>query len=115
MKEIKAYVRMSIVHKVIDALKRKGYCCMTVIDVSGIGQFIDKRNWKYSMEYIEKMSKMAKIELVCRDEVADEVVKIIQEYGCTHQRGDGIIFVSSIERAVKIRTGEEGEEIVQHK
>ncbi len=115
MKEVKAYVRLAIVHKVIEALKLKGYCCMTVINVSGIGQFVNTKDWKYSMEYIEKMSKMAKIELVCSDNVADEIVRIIQENGCTHQRGDGIIFVSNVERAVKIRTGEEGDTVLQHK
>ncbi len=113
MKEIKAYVRISIVQEVVVALKREGFCCMTIIDVSGLGSLIDPEDWKYSMEFVDKMSRMAKIELVCSDAMADKAVEIIRQHGQTHHSGDGIIFVSPVERAVKIRTGIEGDAILQ--
>lgn len=113
MKEIKAYVRVSIVEQVVRALEEAGFCSMTIIDVSVLGKLADSKEAKYSIEFIEKYSKMAKIELVCSDEDADKVVGVIQKSGCTHQTGDGIIFVAPVERAMKIRTCEEGEHILQ--
>jgi nitrogen regulatory protein P-II 1 len=113
MKEIKAFVKTSALEDVVTGLKDAGFSSMTIIDVSGLGALIDPEKWKYSMEFVEKMSRVAKIELVCRDEDAGKVVDIIKTRGRTHQTGDGIIFVLPIERAVKIRTGEEGEKILQ--
>jgi len=113
MKEVKAYVRVTVVQYVVDALERAGYCCMTIIDVSALGSMVDAKAWKYSMEFVDRYSKMARIELVCKDDAAHEVVRIIKEKGCTHQHGDGIIFVLPVERAVKIRSGDEGDQILQ--
>lgn len=112
MKEVKAYVRVRIVEKVVSALEDAGFCCMTVIDVSALGHLADAQDAKYSIEFVEKHSKMAKIELVCKNENVDAVVKVIREAGCTHQPGDGIIFVAPVEQAVKIRTGEAGKGIL---
>ncbi len=113
MKEIKAYVRVRLVEKVVRALEEAGFCCMTVIDVSALGHLADARESRYSIEFVEKYSKMAKIELVCREENVDRALQVIQKAGCTHQAGDGIIFVAPVERAVKIRTGEEGRGILE--
>lgn len=113
MKEIKAYVRIDIVNTVIDALEREGFSSMTIIDVSALGRLADPSQSKYSLEYVERYSRMARIELVCKDKSADHAVRIIQSSGCTHQHGDGIIFVLPVERAVKIRSNEEGNQILQ--
>ena len=93
MKEIKAYVRVSEVQEIVSELESGGFCCMTIIDVSGLGNYADPHGAKYSLEFVERFSKMARIELVCKDEDEDTVVHIIQKNGCTHQSGDGIIFV----------------------
>lgn len=113
MKEIKAYVKISVVEDVVAALKEAGFRCMSIIDVSGLGNLRDPEQSKYSMEFVQKMSKLAKIELACKDDVVDKAVDIIKKRGCTHQAGDGIIFVYPVERAVKIKTGEEGENVLQ--
>lgn len=113
MREIKAYIKITAVENVVAGLKSGGFCCMSIIDVSGLGSLMDPSQAKYSFEFVQKMSKVAKLELVCRDEDASKVVEIIQTQGCTHQHGDGIIFVLPVERAVKVRTGEEGEAILQ--
>ena len=113
MKEVKAYVKTSVLENVVAGLKESGCSCMTIVDVSGLGNFMDPEQWKYSMEVVEKTSRVAKIELACRDDQADQIVEIIEQRGCTHQPGDGIIFVSELQRAVKIRTGEEGDDILQ--
>lgn len=113
MKEIKAYLRISEVHDVVSSLEVAGFCCMTIMDVSGLGNLADPNRSKYSMEFLEKYTKMVRLELVCKDEDANTVVTIVQKNGCTKQHGDGIIFVLPVERAVKIRTNEEGENILQ--
>ncbi|MFQ5707859.1 MAG: P-II family nitrogen regulator [bacterium] len=113
MKEIKAYVRVRIVEKVVRALEEAGFCCMTVIDVSALGHLADSKEAKYSIEFVGQYSKMAKIEMVCREEQVAKAIEVISGTGCTHQPGDGIIFVAPVERAVKIRTGEEGAHILQ--
>jgi nitrogen regulatory protein P-II 1 len=113
MKEVKAYVRVSVVQEVVSALERAGFCCMTLIDVSALGNLADPRRSSYSIEFIEKYSKVVRLELVCSDDGAAKVVDIIREKGRTHQAGDGIIFVLPVERAVRIRTGEEGDPVLQ--
>jgi len=113
MKEVKAYVRVRKAENVVRALEEAGFTRMTIIDVSALGKLADSEETKYSIEFVEKYSKMAKIELVCQDRDVDVVVTVIQQNGCTHQHGDGMIFVAPVERAVRIRTGEEGGEILQ--
>jgi nitrogen regulatory protein P-II 1 len=55
---------------------------------------------------------VVKIELVTADKNEDEVVGIIQQKACTQHQGDGIIYSSTIDKAISIRTGEEGEAAV---
>lgn len=114
MKEIKAYVRIRIVEQVVRALEEAGYHNLTIIDVSGLGRLADSKETKYSIKFVEKYSKVAKIELVCREVDVDTLLQVIQKTACTHQPGDGIMFVSPVERAMKIRTCEEGEQILQN-
>jgi nitrogen regulatory protein P-II 1 len=113
MREIKAYVRTRKTEQVVRALEEAGFGSMTIIDVSALGKLADAKESKYSIEFVERFSKMAKVELVCKDEEVDRVVDIIQKNSCTNQPGDGIIFVTPVERAVKIRTCEEGAHILQ--
>ncbi len=114
MKEIKAYVRVSVLNEVVQALESAGYKSMIIIDVSALGSLADPKESAYSIEFVQKYSKVARIELVCDNSDAEQVVEIIKARGCTHQHGDGIIFVSDIERAIKIRTGEQGEKVLQN-
>ena len=114
MKEIKAYVKIKAIENVVWELKNAGLNCMTIIDVSGLGDLlIDPEHCKYSWEFVSKMSKVVRIELVCKDEDVENAVNIIRQCGCTYEAGDGIIFVLPVERAVKVRTGEEGDQILQ--
>jgi nitrogen regulatory protein P-II 1 len=113
MKEVKAYVRVDVAPDVVGALEEGGFCSLTIIDVSALGRLADPTQRRWSMEFVEKYSTMVRIELVCKDSDADKAVTIIRECGCTHQAGDGIIFVLPVESAVKIRTGEGGDQILQ--
>ncbi|MEX0736816.1 MAG: P-II family nitrogen regulator [Bacteroidota bacterium] len=108
MNEIKAYIRPALGHKVIGALKAAGITNLSVIHVKGIGVFEDPQTEKYDAEIIEKSSDMLKIEIICRREDVERYVEILKQGAYTGKPGDGAIFVSSVERAVKIRSGEEG-------
>lgn len=110
MKEIKAYIRTGRADDVVHALEQAGVKGMTLIDVMAVGQNIDPKNYKFSIACVERYQKVAKLEVVCADEEADRFVEVIRTAACTHSKGDGIISVSDVERAVKIRTGVEGED-----
>ena len=110
MKEIKAYIRCRKAEEVIGALEENGVQGITLIDVMGVGQLVSSANAKYSIKCIQKYSEISKLEVVCRDEEVHKIVELIRKHAYTGMRGDGIIFVTPVEMAIKIRTGAIGEE-----
>lgn len=108
MKEIKAYIRLIKAEDVIHALEKAGVPGFTAIEVKAIGAAVEPERAKFSIEYAEKISPITKIELVCKDEDVVRIVDIIKETAYTGHKGDGIIFVSDVNEAIKIRTGEKG-------
>ncbi len=114
MKEIKAYIRCSKVDNVIQALKSIGIQNMTVIDVMALGRgMVDQQHFKYSIDCIERYSTVAKVEIISKDEQADQIVKTIRTSAYSGESGDGLILVSPVEFALKIRSGKSGETVVQ--
>ncbi|MEE8185115.1 MAG: P-II family nitrogen regulator [Thermodesulfobacteriota bacterium] len=109
MKEIKAYIRLEKVEEVNNALEAAGVLGFTVIEVKALGKASVPETEQYSIEFSEKFSTIAKLEVVCNDEDIDRLVDVIKENAHTGHSGDGMIFVSDISCAVKIRTGERGE------
>ncbi len=109
MKEIKAYIRELKAEDVIHALEEAGVPGVTAIEVKRTGPDIAPEKARYSIDYGEKICPITKIEIVCRDGDVVRLVDVIQKTAYTGHRGDGAIFVSNIEHAVKIRTGEWGE------
>ncbi len=108
MKEIKAYVRPERADDVILALEKEGIKGMTVLDVYALAQWTDPRRTRYSAKYVEKYGKVVKLEIICPAEKVDSVVEAIREAARTGHHGDGKIFVSTIDEAVSVRTGEQG-------
>ncbi len=108
MNEIKAFVRNTRVDEVVHGLKAIGVKAMTVCSVEGIGALADPAHGVLSIAYVTTYCKMYKLEIVCRSKDANLIVSTIQKLAHTGEGGDGVIFVSPVERAVKIRTGEEG-------
>jgi len=109
MKEIKAYIRCSKVEEVITALRTIGIENLTVVDVMALGKgMIDPEKYKYSIECVEKYSDVAKMEIVCTDEIVTTAMETIRKYAYTGNRGDGLIIVSDVEQALKIRSGVRG-------
>ncbi|HVS64645.1 MAG TPA: P-II family nitrogen regulator [Thermoanaerobaculia bacterium] len=112
MKEIKAYVRPVKMPEILHHLEAAGAREITAIRVQAIGALADPRADRRRLvrSLPEPYSDVVKIEMVCRAEKTEERVRILRTHGHTGARGDGRIFVSSVERAINIRTGAEGED-----
>ncbi|MBC7342412.1 MAG: P-II family nitrogen regulator [Clostridia bacterium] len=112
MKKVEAVVREEKFEEVREALQNSGYPGMTVTHVEGHGrqkglseQF---RGREYKIEFLPKV----KIEIVAGDQEATKIAALIRKAALTGEVGDGKIFISSIEDAIRIRTGETGEKAV---
>jgi nitrogen regulatory protein P-II 1 len=112
MKLITAVVKPFKLEEVKDALKAAGIAGMTVSEVRGFGRqgghTETYRGAEYQIDFVPKVS----IELVVDDAVVDSVVETIASAAATGKIGDGKIWVTPIERIVRIRTGEEGTDAV---
>ena len=114
MKKIEAIIRADRLQEVQDALDELGVSGLTVTEVMGCG-----RQKGYTEQYrgsrvnISLLPKL-KVESVVPSDVADRVVDAVVGAAYTGETGDGRIFVYDVEQAVRIRTGERGEETVRH-
>jgi len=112
MKLITAIVKPFKIDDVNEALKALGVQGMTVSEVRGFGRqgghSETYRGAEYRIEYVPKVC----VELVVEDDVADRVVDAIRDAAVTGKIGDGKIWVTTVERVVRIRTGEEGADAV---
>jgi len=106
MKEIKAYIRKQKADKVIAKLEEAGVEGMTVIDVAALAGWADKETFSYSIEYIQKYSTVVKLEIVCNNKDTNILTEIIAKYGKTGESGDGMIFISPVEKSIKIRNNQ---------
>jgi nitrogen regulatory protein P-II 1 len=106
MKEIKAYIRHDRTDTVIEKLEEAGVKGMTLLDANALAEWADKEAFSFSIEYIQKYSKVVKIELICKDEDCDKLLDVISNYAHTGKSGDGWIFVTSVDKAIRIKTGE---------
>ncbi len=113
MKEIKAIIRPFKLLDVIDELQKiEGLPGVTVSEIKGFGKSRAKNaKDKIVYELVEFIPRI-QLEVVVVDEMADEVVNVIQKYSHTGNTGDGKIFVVNVENVVKIRTNERGKEAV---
>lgn len=106
MKKIIAYIRNEKAEITIEKLEEAGVKGMTILDANALAEWADKESFSYSIEYVEKYSRVVKIELVCNNEDSDMLVNVIAKYAHTGNSGDGWIFVSTIDKAVRIKTGD---------
>lgn len=108
MKKIEAVIRPHKLDEVKEALGEHGIHGMTVSQVFGCGLQRGRIGVYRGQEYSINLLPKVKLEIVVRDHLADEVIGILCDVSRTGEIGDGKIFVSSIEDAVRIRTGERG-------
>lgn len=112
MKRIEAVIKPFKLEDVKDALTEAGITGMTVSDVKGYGRQQGHSELYRGAEYVVDFLPKIKLDLVVREDQVDEVVSLIAESARTGKIGDGKIFVSPIEKIIRIRTGEEDEEAI---
>jgi nitrogen regulatory protein P-II 1 len=112
MKKIEAYIKPFKLDEVKEALMELGVGGMSVSEVKGFGRQKGHTELYRGSEYQVDFLPKVKIELVVRDGDAEQAVSAITAAARTGQIGDGKIFIYSVEDAVRIRTGESGEEIL---
>jgi nitrogen regulatory protein P-II 1 len=110
MKELKAYIREQRLNEVVRALRAAGATAVTVVKTVPVGAEVNPEYVDLSRAVpVEHFTPMLKLELVCDDAQADRYINIIRDEARTGERGDGVVFVSSVEDAVRIRSGERGD------
>ena len=107
MKLLKAFVRTRQIDDVIRALRAARAPGITVSTVNGVGYGYDPMLFTLSPSELNRTPEVAKVEVVCVDEDEDRFIDAITDAARTGSQGDGIVFVTDVQRAVKIRTGEE--------
>lgn len=106
MKKIQAVVRHFKLEDVKAAITESGVQGMTVTEVRGFGRQKGHKETYRGAEYIVDFMPKVKIEVVVADDVCDSVCEAIVNSARTGQVGDGKIFISNIEKVIRIRTGE---------
>jgi len=109
MKKIEAIVKPFKLEEVKDALGEVGITGMTVSEVKGFGRQKGHTEIYRGSEYTVDFLPKVKIELVLPDSQADNAVAVIVKAAKTGKIGDGKVFVSEVEEAIRIRTEEKGE------
>jgi len=112
MKKIEAIIKPFKLEDVKDALAEAGITGMTVVDVKGYGRQQGHNELYRGAEYVVDFIPKIRLELIINDEDVDNTVDIIVNSARTGKIGDGKIFVSPIEKIIRIRTGETDEDAV---
>ncbi|MBX3279244.1 MAG: P-II family nitrogen regulator [Acidobacteria bacterium] len=112
MKKIEAIIRPHLLESVKDALQTLGVQGMTVSEIKGFGRQKGHtevyRGSEYKVEFVPKI----KVECVIDEEIVERAVDAVVKSARTGKFGDGKIFVLPVEEAIRIRTGEHGENAV---
>ena len=110
MKKIEAIIKPFKLDDVREALTDVGITGMTVTEVKGFGRQKGHTELYRGAEYAIDFLPKVKVEVIVLDEQVDECIEAIVDVAQTGKIGDGKIFVYDVERAIRIRTGEENEE-----
>ena len=108
MKKIEAIIKPFKLDEVKEALQDAGIQGLSVIEVKGFGRQKGHTELYRGAEYVVDFLPKVKIEIVLDDDQLDSAVDAIVDAAKTDKIGDGKIFVSSVEQAIRIRTGESG-------
>ena len=109
MKKVEAIIKPFKLDDVREALSEIGITGMTATEVKGFGRQKGHTELYRGAEYVIDFLPKVKIEVVIAESMVDQCIEAITNAARTGKIGDGKIFVSSVERTVRIRTGEEGE------
>ncbi|MFL2785778.1 MAG: P-II family nitrogen regulator [Paracoccaceae bacterium] len=108
MKKIEAIIKPFKLDEVKESLQEIGVQGLSVIEVKGFGRQKGHTELYRGAEYVVDFLPKVKIEVVLDDDQVDDAIKAIVDSAKTDKIGDGKIFVSSVEQALRIRTGESG-------
>ena len=112
MKKIEAIIKPFKLDEVKEALQEVGLQGITVLEAKGFGRQKGHTELYRGAEYVIDFLPKVKIEVVVNDDQVEDAIEAIRKAAETGRIGDGKIFVSSIEQAIRIRTGETGSEAV---
>ena len=108
MKKIEAIIKPFKLDEVKEALQDVGVQGLSVIEVKGFGRQKGHTELYRGAEYVVDFLPKVKLVIVVDDDLVDQAVEAIVDAAKTDQIGDGKIFVSPVEQAIRIRTGETG-------
>ncbi len=109
MKKIEAIIKPFKLDEVKEALHEVGLQGITVVEAKGFGRQKGHTELYRGAEYVVDFLPKVKIEVICEDAVVERAVEAITNAARTGRIGDGKIFISTIEEAIRIRTGEKGD------
>jgi nitrogen regulatory protein P-II 1 len=112
MKKVEAIIKPFKLDDVREALSGIGVTGMTASEVKGFGRQKGHTELYRGAEYVVDFLPKLKIDLVVRDDQVDACIEAITAAARTGKIGDGKIFVSTVEKVVRIRTGEQDEEAI---
>lgn len=112
MKKIEAIIKPFKLDEVKEALQEVGLQGITVTEAKGFGRQKGHTELYRGAEYVVDFLPKVKIEVVLDDETVEKAVEAIQNAARTGRIGDGKIFISTVEDAIRIRTGEAGSEAI---
>lgn len=110
MQKIEAIIKPFKLDEVKEALQEAGVQGLSVVEVKGFGRQKGHTELYRGAEYVVDFLPKIKIEVVLPDDQVDAALEAIQNSARTDKIGDGKIFVSAISQAIRIRTGESGED-----
>jgi len=112
MKKVEAIIKPFKLDDVREALSEIGITGMTATEVKGFGRQKGHTELYRGAEYVIDFLPKVKVEVVIAENMVDQCIETITNAARTGKIGDGKIFVCSVERTVRIRTGEEGEDAI---
>ena len=112
MKKIEAIIKPFKLDEVKEALQEGGLQGITVLEAKGFGRQTGHTELYRGAEYVVDFLPKVKIEIVLADEMVDSAIEAIMKAAQTGRIGDGKIFVSTVEGAIRIRTGETGADAI---
>ena len=112
MKKIEAIIKPFKLEDVKDAVLELGVTGMTITEVKGFGRQKGHKEIYRGAEYVVDFLPKMKIEVVVASDMVPRVIETIKEQAYTGEIGDGKIFILPVEKAIRIRTGEEDEDVL---
>jgi nitrogen regulatory protein P-II 1 len=112
MKKIEAIIKPFKLDEVKNSLSQIGIQGLTVYEAKGFGRQKGHTELYRGAEYVVDFLPKVKIEIIIDDELVEQALECIEQSAKTGRIGDGKIFVSSIDQAIRIRTGEKGNEAI---